>query len=74
MRMLFQVSGLLMVLSGVGYVGSMVIEELAGKHVVTISNGELTVTGSVIDRVLVAIFAITALLTLGAWAQIRRGR
>ena len=61
-----------MVLSGVGYLGSMVIEQMAGKHVVTISDGELTVTGSVLDRILLAVFAITALLTLGAWAQIRR--
>jgi hypothetical protein len=71
---LFTASGLLMVLSGVGYVGSMIIEQLAGKHMVSISNGELTVTGSVIDRILLAIFAITALVTLGAWAEIRRRR
>lgn len=63
-----------MVISGVGFAGSMALETLAGKHVFTISNGELTVTASGIDRILLAVFAITAILTLAAAAGLRQRR
>jgi len=71
---LFNISGVLMVLSGVGFVGSMALETLAGKHVFTVSNGELTVTASGIDRILLSIFAITAILTMAAAAGLRQRR
>jgi len=61
-----------MVLSGVGFLGSMALETFSGKHVFTISNGELTVTGSGIDRILLAIFAITAILTMAAAAGLKQ--
>lgn len=74
MQTLFNISGVLMVLSGVGFVGSMALETLAGKHVFTVSNGELTVTASGIDRILLSIFAITAILTMAAAAGLRQRR
>ena len=61
-----------MVLSGVGFVGSMALETLAGKNVFSVSNGELTVNASGIDRILLSIFVVAALLTLAAWAGLRQ--
>jgi hypothetical protein len=69
---LLNVFGSLTILSAIALAGSVAVETLTGSPTFRIANGELNVTFSVLDRVLLALFFVFLLATLAVWQKLKR--
>jgi hypothetical protein len=69
---LLNVFGSLTILSAIGLAGSVGVETLTGSPTFHFANGQLTVTFSVLDRVLLGLFFALLLVTLAVWQKLKR--